>query len=76
MTAPDVDEQCPNRAKLARAVAGAIADVYKHTGAYDNAKAKKEDRIILWAALRVARAAQLNAEDAFRDHVMAHGCKK
>ena len=76
MTAPHVDEQCPDRTKLARAVTGAIAEVYKQKGAYDNAKAKKEDRIILWAALRVARAAQLNAEDAFRDHVQAHGRKK
>ena len=76
MTAPHVDERCPDRAKLARAVTGAIAEVYKQKGAYDNAKARKEDRIILWAALRVARAAQLNAEDAFRDHIKAHGCKK
>jgi hypothetical protein len=76
MTAPDVDEQCADRAKLARAVTGSIAEVYRQKGAYDNAKAQKEDRIILWAALRVARAAQLNAKDAFRDHVQAHGCKK
>ena len=76
MTAPDVDEQCPDRAKLARTVTGAIAEVYKQKGAYDNAKAKKEDRIILWAALRIGRAAQQNAENAFRDHVQAHGCKK
>jgi hypothetical protein len=46
MTSHHVDERCPDRAKLARAVTGAIAEVYKQKGAYDNAKAKKEDRII------------------------------
>ena len=76
MTAPGVEKQCPDRAKLAHAVTGAIVEVYKQRGAYDNPKAKEVGRITLWAALRVARGAQLNAENAFRDHVQAHGCKK
>jgi hypothetical protein len=76
MTAPHVDDRCPDHGTLSRAVANAIKETYQRKAAYEDAKANKKDTPQTWAALQVARDSELKADQAFRDHVKEHGCKQ
>jgi hypothetical protein len=69
-------EECAERARLSRIVAGAIAEVYRARAAYDAAKQKGAENLnALGLVLLEARGAERAAEDAFRDHVTTHGCQ-
>jgi hypothetical protein len=70
------EEHCVRRAKLSHAVSNAITEAYLRKKAFDDAKAKNEDTIVLWAAFQPARDALAKAVEALRKHIEEHGCKK
>ena len=71
-----VKERCAERATLSHAVANAITEAYLRKKAYEDAKAKKEDTILVSAALQASRDALLKTGDALREHIEEHGCKR
>jgi hypothetical protein len=74
---PDrAEEHCPERATLSQAVSNAITEAYLRKKAFEDAKAKNEDTILLWAAFQPARDALAKAVDALSKHIEEHGCKK
>ena len=77
MTAP-VDQKCPERARLCKAMAGSITEVYVRKRAYYDANKKNHDEGLVadaLQALQAARTAELAAEQALTVHVREHGCK-
>ena len=75
MIAPHVDDQCPERARLANYLAMAIRDVYLRKQAYEDAKADRKNAEHLSTAIQKARDLQRQADHAFNRHIDTHGCK-
>jgi hypothetical protein len=70
------EEHCAERATLSHAVANAITEAYLRKKAYEDAKARNEDTILVRAALQAARDALARAVDASSKHIKEYGCKK
>jgi hypothetical protein len=56
-------------------VANAITEAYLRKKAYEDAKARNKDTILVWAALQAARDSLAKTGDALREHIEEHGCK-
>ena len=69
------EERCAERATLSQAVANAITEAYLRKKAYEDAKARNKDTILVWAALQAARDSLAKTGDALREHIEEHGCK-
>ena len=69
------EEQCPERAALAKAVAESISNAYTLKCEYESARTRKEATSQLFAALQAARKATSDAVHAYRVHGKAHGCQ-
>ena len=66
---------CPERKVLSDAVAASVASALRAKKAYDAAKSKRMANIAeLLTALANARKTELDATNAFNDHVKNHGC--
>ena len=69
-------EECPERAKLGKAVVDAVAEVYRAKEAYDTAKQNRSKKFAeVVADLRKAREAERVTSKALGEHIKEHGCK-
>ena len=76
LTAP-IDQPCPERARLCKAMANSISEVYVRKQAYCNVNKKNHDEGLVadaLEALRTAQTGELASEQALIIHVREHGC--
>ena len=74
MPSMPAEEKCAERAKLADAVARAVADLYARSRDYSAARDRKENPEQFSIALTAARNAERIAVHDYDDHIKKHGC--
>ena len=72
-----MSQKCPERIQLGKAVADAIAKVYRAKDAYNTAKQNRSaETEVLAAILMQALDAERIAAKALDAHMKEHGCKQ
>ena len=67
--------KCPERRVLAAAVAAAVQAVYRAKRAYDSAKMKNTENVEeIGIFLAAAGKTEVEATQAFENHIKEHGC--